>query len=95
MDSCHGIANGDNWGGCSNGSPKNYNPSYFRVGYLHSFDCFEGGTRWQAVQTQCYNVLNYAYTNYTLTPDWVQASGSWGAWTAPAATAMTPAARLG
>jgi len=79
VDGCKGLANGDAWGGCGNGSPKNYNPSYFRTGYLHSFDCFEGGTRWQAVRTQSYAVLNTAYTSYALTPDWVQAGGSYGA----------------
>ena len=78
VDSCNGLTNGDTWGGCTNGSPKNYNPSYFRIGYLKSFDCFEGGTRWAAVRTQSYNVLNYSYTNYALPPDWTQANGSYG-----------------
>ena len=77
-DSCNGLTNGDTWGGCTNGSPKNYNPSYFRTGYLKSFDCFEGGSRWTAVRNQSYTVLNYWYTNYALPPDWVQANGSYG-----------------
>lgn len=79
IDSCHGIKDGDTWGGCTNGSPKNYNPSYFRTGYLRSFDCFEGGSRWAAVATQSYTVLSYTVGNYKLPPDWVQANGSFGA----------------
>jgi endo-1,4-beta-D-glucanase Y len=73
-DSCNGLKPGDVWGGCT--ESRAYNPSYMRTGYMKSFDCFEGGTRWEAMRTRSYSTLNYWYTNYSLPPDWTNPDGS-------------------
>jgi plastocyanin/endo-1,4-beta-D-glucanase Y len=78
VDGCQGLKNGDTWGGCSSGANNAYNPSYFRTGYMGSFDCFEGGNRWAAVRARSYVVAGYAYNNYALPPDWVRNNGQWG-----------------
>ncbi len=78
IDGCQGIKNGDTWGGCSSGANDAYNPSYFRTGYMASFNCFEGSSRWTAVRNRSYQVANHSYNNYALPPDWVRNDGTWG-----------------
>ena len=77
-DTCQTLKNGDTWGGCTWGGSQGYNPSYFRMGYLKSFDCYEGGARWSVVRTNSYNKLNTIYTSYALPSDWIQSSGAYG-----------------
>ena len=81
IDSCDGIKNGDTWGGCSDTGSKAYNPSYFRLGYLRTYACFDsdGSHDWSAVLDRSYYVLDYSYNNYALPPDWVKADRTYGA----------------
>jgi plastocyanin/endo-1,4-beta-D-glucanase Y len=78
VDGCQGLKNGDTWGGCSSGANDAYNPSYFRTGYMQSYNCFQGTNRWTAVRNRSYTVANHSYNNYALPPDWVRNDGTWG-----------------
>ena len=81
IDPVNEVKPGDTFGGAYDGSNKAINPSYYRLGYFGSYDCFEGGTRWGLVHTRAQNTLNYWYTNYALPPDWAYSDGRYGATT--------------
>jgi uncharacterized repeat protein (TIGR01451 family) len=76
VDGAKGLKPGDVWGGSSAGaSGKAYDPSYFCVSYLKDWDCFEGGSRWSAVRTECYTLLNDI--SGALPPDWIGSAGAY------------------